>query len=115
MPNTLEFYLSKGFDSKAAAYFAAGRKRPVAVAPQDSTKILITFDNAEKRIFDMTPLIKEGTVYSVLRDSNIFKRCYIDSNGSVCWDIDPNIDSEKIWSNKIDLGADTCYLESASI
>ncbi|MBR5966393.1 MAG: DUF2442 domain-containing protein [Treponema sp.] len=115
MPNTVEFYLSKGFDEKAAKYFASGRKKPVNVMPQDSAKILITFDNAEKRILDMTPLIKDGTVYRALKDANTFKRCYIDSNGSVCWDINPEIDSEKVWSNKIDLGADTCYLESVSL
>lgn len=112
MPNTVEYYLSKGFDSKAAHYFASGRRKPVSVIPKDSNRILITFDNLEHRLFDMTPLIKENTVYSILNNKSVFNRCYIDSEGSICWDKDPTVDSEKVWSNKIDLGADTCYLES---
>ena len=115
MPKTVEYYLSKGFDSKAAEYFASGRRKPVSVIPQDLSKLLITFDNSEKRIFDMSPLIKDGTVYAILHNKAIFERCYIDENNSICWDKDPNIDSEKEWSNKIDLGADTIYLDSIAV
>ena len=67
------------------------------------------------RLFDVSALLKEGTVYYVLHDVSLFKTCYIDANHSVCWDKDPAIDSEKVWSNKIDLGADTCYLDSESL
>lgn len=112
MPNTVDYYLSKGFDSKAAQYFAAGRRKPVAVVPKVGNQLLITFDNLENRILDMNPLIKEGTVYSILSNKSIFNKCYIDSEGSICWDKDPAVDSEQVWSNKIDIGADTCYLGS---
>ena len=115
MQKTVEYYLSKGFDSKAAAYFASGRRKPVSVIPQDSLQLLITFDNAEKRRLNMKPLVKEGTVYSILNNKSIFEKCYIDSNNSICWDKDPAIDNETDWSNKIDLGADTCYLESEQV
>ena len=115
MPNTVEYYLSKGFDAKAAAYFAKGRRKPVSVIPQESLQLLITFDNAEKRLFNMEPFVKDGTVYSILKNKSVFDRCYIDSNNSICWDKDPDIDSEKVWSNKIDLSADTCYLESEQV
>lgn len=115
MPKNVEYYLSKGFDSKAAEYFAAGRRKPVSVVPQNQMKLLITFDNNEQRIFDMKPLIHKGTVYSILIDENIFNKCYIDSTNSICWDKDPKVNSEEIWSNKIDIGADTCYLESVKV
>lgn len=115
MPKSVEYYLSKGFDSKAANYFASGRKKPVAVVAQDSARLVVTFDNSEKRLLDMSSWIKDGTVYSILKDGAIFRRCYIDSNNSICWDKNPDIDSEKVWSNKIDLGADTCYLESVAL
>lgn len=115
MPKTVEYYLSKGFDSKAAQYFASGRRKPVSVVIQDSKKLVITFDNSEKRLFDMSSLIKEGTVYNILNNKSVFERCYIDSNNSICWDKDPSVDSEVVWSNKIDLGADTCYLESTAL
>lgn len=115
MPNTVEYYLSKGFDEKAAKYFASGRKKPVNVVPQDSSCLIITFDNNEKRLLDMSSYIQKGTVYYILNDKSVFDRCYIDSNGSVCWDKNPNVDSEKEWSNKIDIGADNCYLESKAL
>ena len=114
MPNTVSYYLSKGFDEKAAKYFASGRKKPVSVTAENHSRLVITFDNNEKRLLDMSSFIKKGTVYSLLKDEKIFNRCYIDSNGSVCWDKDPKIDSEKVWSNKIDIGADSCYLESTA-
>ncbi len=115
MPQTVEYYLSKGFDEKAAEYFSKGRRKPIKVEPQDTFCLLITFDNFEKRLFDMSSLIKENTVYFVLNDKDLFKRCYIDSNNSICWDKDASVDSEKVWSNKIDLGADTCYMESKTV
>ncbi|MCR4948781.1 MAG: DUF2442 domain-containing protein [Treponema sp.] len=115
MSNTVEYYLSKGFDKKAAIYFASGRKKPVNVIPKDSFNLIITFDNNEKRILDISPYIQKENVYNILSDKSVFMRCYIDNEGSVCWDKDPNVDSSKVWSNKIDIGADTCYLESKSL
>ena len=112
MANTYEYYLSKGFDDKAARYFTKGRRKPVKVVPQDNYKLLITFDNNEQQVLNFSKYIKEGTVYYLLRDKNLFNRCYIDSENSICWDKDPKIDSSIIWSNKIDIGSDTCYLES---
>ena len=112
MANTYEYYLSKGFDEKAARYFSSGRRKPVKVTPQDNYKLWITFDNDEQRILDFSKYIIEGTVYNQLRNKEIFNNCYIDSDNSICWDKDSTIDSNVTWSNKIDIGADTCYLES---
>ncbi|MEE0893216.1 MAG: DUF2442 domain-containing protein, partial [Treponema sp.] len=74
--------------------------------------LLITFDNDEQRILDFSKYIIEGTVYNQLRNKEIFNNCYIDSDNSICWDKDSTIDSNVTWSNKIDIGADICYLES---
>lgn len=115
MPKSYEFYISKGFDSKAATYFSQGRRKPIKVIPKNNYKLLITFDNQEQKILDVSTLIKEGSVYYLLKDLEVFNRCYIDSENSICWDKDPNIDSSKIWSNKIDIGADNCYLNSIII
>ena len=78
----------------------------------DGYKLLITFDNNEQKVLNLSKYIKEGTVYNLLRDKNLFNRCYIDSENSICWDKDSKLDSSIIWSNKIDIGSDTCYLES---
>ena len=115
MAQTVEYYLSKGFDKKVAEYFALGRRTPIKVEPQENYKLIITFDNGEVRILDVLPLLERNTIFSVLYDKAIFNSCYIDSNHSVCWDKDQNINSEKLWSNKIDISADTCYLNSETL
>ncbi|MDY2839314.1 MAG: DUF2442 domain-containing protein [Treponema sp.] len=115
MGQSYDYYISKGFDSKAAAYFSNGRRKPVKVVPQEQYKILIIFDNSEKRILDISRLIQKGTVYYPLHDKNIFKNCYIDSDYSLCWDKDPDVDSNIVWNNKIDIGSDTCYLDSEEV
>lgn len=115
MKKNVDYYISKGFDKKTAEYFTEGRKKSIRVVPNNDYKLLITFDNKETRLFDVKPFIKKGTVFYALNDIKIFNNCYIDSNNSVCWDKNPNIDSEKQWSNKIDIGADNCYLESVPV
>lgn len=74
MANTVEYYLSKGFDRKTAEYFAAGKKRITGVVPNNDFTLTIS-----------------------------------------AWDIDPNIDSNKVWSNKVDLCPDGCYIDSVPV
>ena len=83
MANTYEYYLSKGFDEKAARYFSSGRRKPVKVTPQDSYKLLITFDNDEQRILDFSKYIIEGTIYSLLRDKETFNK-WLDFHLKTC-------------------------------
>ena len=85
MAKTVAYYLSKGFDQAAAEYYAAGRRRIVSVEPNDDFTLTIGFDNGERRVLDMS------------------------------WDIDPSVDSEKVWSNKVDLCPDSCYIDSIPV
>lgn len=112
MPNTVEFYLSKGFDLKTAQYYAAGRRRIVSVQPCAPATLLLSFDNGERRLLDMSSYIRPGSVFAFLRDPAAFARVYLDDMHSVCWDIDPTVNSEAVWENRVDLCPDTCYLES---
>ena len=50
MANTVEYYLSKGFDRKAAEYFAGGKKKIVGVVANRDFTLTIRFDNGEKRL-----------------------------------------------------------------
>lgn len=111
----IDYYIEKGFDRRTAAYFAAGRRTIVSAAPGADFTIIIRFDNGETRILDMKDSIRPGTVFAFLADPSNFARLYLDSQGSICWDIDPSVDSEKVWSNKVDLSPDTCYLDSVPI
>ena len=115
MANTIEYYLSKGFDRKTAEYFANGKKQITDVVPNDDFTLTITFDNGERRIYNVRPLIKKGTVFEPLMRRETFSRVYVDDAHSVAWDIDPTIDSNKIWSNKIDLCPDSCYMDSVPV
>ena len=115
MPMTREYYLSKGFDEKTAEYFSNGRKRIVGVVPNDDFTLTISFDNGERRLYDIRPFLRPNTVFEPFIDINNFRRVYIDDTHNIAWDIDPNVDSAVAWNNKVDLCPDTCYIDSVPI
>lgn len=115
MPNTVEYYLSKGFDRPMAEYFAGGRKKLVAVAPQQDFTLLLTYENGEKRVLDMKSTLAQGGVFTPFRDYENFKRVYVDDCNDIAWDIDQNVDSNIVWDNKVDLCPDSCYIDSVPI
>ena len=102
MGKSVEYYLSKGYDRKMAEYFASGRKRITKFVPR----------NDFIRLYDASPLLQAGTVFAPFREWNNFRRVYLDEDHSVCWDIDPNVDSNEVWNNKVDLCPDSCYEDS---
>lgn len=112
MGNSIEFYLAKGYDRKMAEYFSKGRRKITEVMANDNFTLTLTFDNGEKRILDMLPTLLPGTVFAPFRDLENFRRVYLDESHCVCWDIDPEVDSNTVWNNKVDLCPDTCYVDS---
>lgn len=115
MPNSVEFYLSKGYDRKAAEYFAAGRKRLTAVEANPDFTLTLTYNSTERRLYDMRPVLESGGVFAAIRKWEDFSRVYVDDTHSVAWDIDPTVDSSTVWSNLIDLCPDSCYIDSTPI
>ena len=115
MSDKVEYYLSKGFDRKAAEYYASGRHKIISVAPDNDFTLIITFDNGEKRRYDMKPSIENGKVFRPLMNESVFRRVYLDEYGAVSWDIDPTVDSRKAWNNKIDFCPDSCYIDSVPL
>jgi len=112
MGKSIEYYLSKGFDRPMAEYFASGRKKIISVSPNIDFTLSILFDNSETRIYDVKPLLVPGTVFEPFIDYENFKRVYVDDCNCIAWDIDPNIDSNVVWNNKVDLCPDSCYVDS---
>lgn len=112
MPNSVDYYLAKGFDLKAAEYFANGKKIITAVVPNSDFTLTISFNNGEKRLYDMHPFLKKGTVFEPFMNFENFCRVYVDDAHAVAWDIDPNVDSNIVWNNKVDLCPDSCYIDS---
>lgn len=115
MEKDVESYLSKGCNLKVAEYYAAGRKRIVNVVPNDDFTLTLTFDNGEKRLYNVAPFLRPQTVFEPFIELKNFRRVYLDEFHCVCWDIDPNIDSNVVWSNKVDLCPDCCYIDSTPI
>ncbi len=115
MGKSVEYYLSQGLDQKMAEYFASGRKKITDVVANEDFTLTLRFDNGEKRLLDMRPLLKDGTVFQPFRNIENFKRVYLDDCHAVSWDIDPNVDSNIVWNNKVDLCPDGCYVDSVPI
>jgi len=112
MNKNINFYLSKGFDRKAAEYFSQGRKKLLSVTANSDFTLNLVFENNENRLYDIKPLLKKGTVFETFQDYKNFQRVYIDDSNNICWDIDPNLDSNINWNNKVDISSDTAYLDS---
>ena len=115
MPHTVEYYLQKGFAPAIAEYFSKGRRTIMQVIANDDFTLTLFFDNGEKRLFDVAPMLKKGTVFETFIDINEFKRVYLDEQHCVAWDIDPTIDSNLFWNNKVDICPDSCYIDSIAI
>lgn len=114
MKKTVEEYLASGFSRPYAEYFASGRKRITAVKANDDYTLTLTFDDGEKRRLDMRADLREG-VFQKIADLKDFRRVYLNEDHTVCWDIDPKVDSRGVWNNQIDICPDTCYVESVPI
>lgn len=69
--------------------------------PRDDYCLLLTFENGEKRVFDLKPYF-DKPVFAGLKNSALFKTARVVS-GSV------------EWHGEIDLSYDTLYLESRAV
>ncbi|HPO15164.1 MAG TPA: DUF2442 domain-containing protein [Candidatus Hydrogenedentes bacterium] len=69
-----------------------------AVQPLPEFRLLLTFENGEQRVFDLTPYLDTG-VFKALRDENTFK------------DVRISFDTVE-WPNGADLCPETLYTES---
>src|SRR5688500_5958956 len=69
-----------------------------SVKPQEDYCLLLTFENGEKRVFDLKPYF-EKPVFKQLKNIALFKTARVVS-GSV------------EWQGNVDLSYDTLYLES---
>lgn len=115
MKKDIDYYLSKGFDRRMAEYFVNGRRSIKSVKANDDFTLTITFDNSEQRLYNVAPLLKPGTVFERIANLESFRRVYVDKERSIAWDIDPNVDSDVVWNNKVDLCPDSCYVDSVPI
>lgn len=75
--------------------------RVKSVKPLDGYKLLLTFTNDEKKIYDMSDKL-EYEVFKPLSDIDMFRRAYVEC-GTVTW------------NDEIDICPDTMYMNSIPI
>lgn len=66
-----------------------------SVIPLPDYKLLITFDNSEKRLLDMTPYLNRG-VYAALKDIDLFNTVHV-SFDTIEWNNEADIDPEFVY------------------
>ena len=72
--------------------------RIAAVKAVADYELIITFTNAEQKVFDMKPYLDKG-VFKALQDKELFKKAYVNW-GTV------------VWNEDLDMSPDTLYLDS---
>lgn len=77
----------------------------VQAVPGEGRQIYAYFDNGAIRMFDVAPMIKDGTVFQRLVDDNFFKNAITVLNGTVAWDVSGHFDP----TTCIDLDPFTLY------
>jgi len=67
----------------------------IEVEAMDDYKLLLCFDNQEKRIFDLKPILSFGR-FCELRDISLFKRVHV-SFDTIEWDNGLDLDPEYLY------------------
>jgi len=73
----------------------------INVLALDNYKLLLTFENGEKKIFDVSPYLEIGK-FSELKDNDIFKSVRV------------HFDSVE-WANKLDLDPELLYTKGIRV
>ncbi|AGL03676.1 DUF2442 domain-containing protein [Desulfoscipio gibsoniae] len=71
----------------------------VGVEPLESYRLLLTFENGEKRLFDMTPYLNKG-IFRELKDKNLFRSVRV-SFDSIEWSNQADIDPEVLYEKSV--------------
>ena len=75
------------------------RPRAIDVKPIENYKLIVTFSNKEKRIFDVTPYLKYKQ-FKKLKKISIFKTVRIDGL-SIVWINGTDICPDELYNNSI--------------
>ena len=84
-----------------ANYMSVDRPTAISVQPMADYRLLVTFDNQEKRLFDVSPYIK-GSWFGQLRDTALFDRVTI-GGLSVEWPGGQDICPDRLYFDSIPL------------
>lgn len=76
----------------------------VAVEPLSEYRLLLTFENGERRIFDMKPYLEKG-IYRELKDESKFRTVRV-SFDSIEWCNKADIDPEFLYEKSVKYSAE---------
>jgi hypothetical protein len=71
----------------------------IEVKPMSDYQLLLTFENSEKRIFDMKPYLNKG-IFKELKDEEKFRSVRV-SFDSIEWSNQADIDPEVLYEKSI--------------
>jgi hypothetical protein len=71
------------------------------VEPKEDYKLLLTFENGERRVFDMKPYLDRG-VFRDLRNIDLFNTVHVSFN-SVAWANEADFDPEALYEGGLPL------------
>jgi hypothetical protein len=69
----------------------------IEVIPLDNYKLLITFENAEKKVFDLSPYLDKG-IFREFNNKQVFNTVRV-SFDTVEWDNHADIDPEVLYED----------------
>lgn len=78
--------------------------RVESVTPLAGHRIELRFNDGNRGIYDMTPLLGSG-VFRALRDDGLFSQVHV-SFGVVTWNDEIDLSSERLWTDCEPIGAD---------
>lgn len=71
----------------------------VDVKPMEDYRLFLTFENGEKRVFDMKPYLEKG-IFKELKDERMFRSVRI-SFDSIEWSNQADIDPEVLYQKSV--------------
>ena len=71
-----------------------------AVVPNNDYTLTLTFENGEKRLFDMKPYLDFGPVFRELKNRSLFRSARV-AFRSVEWANNADLDPEMLYPNSV--------------
>lgn len=93
-------------------YYKSGKRRLLKIEANADYTLTLYYDDS-KRKYDMSKELYG--VFEILKDLNKFYTVFIDEEGNIAWDKNPNLDSNIHWNNRIDICSDSAYMSSEPI
>jgi len=75
----------------------------VSVQPQENRRLLVTFANGTRKIYDCAQLL-EREVFQLLKNEAFFKSVKVDSGGyGISWNDELDLSEYELWTNGIEV------------